>query len=246
MPVYSFGAGTLFGTRSDIANSTPVKFGALQDVSVEFNFSVKELYGQFQFPLAVGRGTGKIQGKAKFAQINCVTFNSLFFGLPQASGQLSTSLTEAQTVPASTPFTLSVANAATFVSDLGVVYAATGLPLAKVASGPSQGQYAVSPTGVYTFASGDSGAAVLVSYTFNATAVGNTVSISNQLLGAAPTFQANFFETFQGKQVTLQLNQCVAQKLSLATKLDDFTIPEFDFLAFADASGNIGKIGLAE
>jgi len=38
----------------------------------------------------------------------------------------------------------------------------------------------------------------------------------------------------------------VAQKLSLATKLDDFTIPEFDFLAFADASGNIGKIGLAE
>lgn len=106
MAVYSFGAGTLFGTRSDIANSTPVKFGAVQDVSIEFNFSVKELYGQFQFPLAVGRGTGKVQGKAKFAQINGLTFNSLFFGLSQSSGQLSTSLTEAQTVPASTPFTV--------------------------------------------------------------------------------------------------------------------------------------------
>ncbi len=246
MAVYSFGAGMLFGTRSDIANSTPVKFGAVQDVSIEFNFSLKELYGQFQFPLAVGRGTGKVQGKAKFAQINGVTFNSLFFGLPQTSGQLSTSLTEAQSVPVSAPFTVSAANAASFATDLGVIYAATGLPLAKVTSTPSQGQYSVSTAGVYTFASADSGAAVLISYTFTSASQGNTVTISNQLVGATPTFQANFFETFQGKQVTLQLNQCVAQKLSLATKLDDFTIPEFDFTAFADASGNIGKIGLAE
>lgn len=246
MAVYSFGSGTLFGTRTDIANATPVKFGALQDVSVEFNFTLKELHGQFQFPLAVGRGTGKIQGKAKFAQINGITFNTLFFGQPQAAGQLSTSVSEAQAVPAASPFTLNAANAATFASDLGVIYAATGLPLTKVASAPTQGQYAVSSAGVYTFGSGDSGAAILLSYTYSAASVGNTATISNQLLGSAPTFQANFFETFQGKQVTLQLNQCVAQKLSLATKLDDFTIPEFDFSAFADASGNLGKIGLVE
>lgn len=246
MALYSFGSGTLFGTRTDIANATPVKFGALQDVSVEFNFSLKELYGQFQFPIAVGRGTGKIQGKAKFAQINGMTFNSLFFGQSQAAGQLLTSFNEAQAVPAATPFTVTAANAATFVTDLGVVYAATGLPLTKVTSPAAQGQYAVSATGVYTFSSGDANAAILVSYTFTSASIGNTAIITNQLLGTAPAFQANFSETFQGKQITLQLNQCVAQKLSLATKTDDFSIPEFDFSAFADASGTIGKIGLAE
>jgi len=246
MAQYSFGSGVLFGTRTDVANATPVRFGALQDVSIDFNFSLKELYGQFQFPLAVGRGTGKIQGKAKFAQVNGLTLNSLFFGQAQSLGQAQTSLTEAQSVPASTPFTVTVANAATFAGDLGVVYAASGLPLTKVASTPAQGQYAASVSGVYTFASADANAALLVSYTFTQTTSGSVATIGNQLLGAAPTFQANFFELFQGKQVNLQLNQCVAQKLTLATKLEDFTIPEFDFSAFADAAGNIGKISLAE
>ena len=245
MAQYSFGSGVLFGTRTDVANATPVRFGALQDVSIDFSFSLKELYGQFQFPLAVGRGAGKVRGKAKFAQVNGLTLNSLFFGQTQSPGQTQTSLSEAQSVPAATPFTVTAGNSATFAVDLGVVYAATGLPFAKVASAPAQGQYAVSPAGVYSFASADANAAVLLNYIFTQTA-GSIATIGNQLLGSAPTFQANFFELFQGKQVNLQLNQCVAQKLTLATKLEDFTIPEFDFSAFADAAGNIGKISLAE
>jgi hypothetical protein len=245
MAQYSFGSGVLFGTRTDVANSTPIRFGALQDVAIDFTFTLKELHGQYQFPLAVGRGTGKISGKAKFAQINGLTLNSLFFGQSQATGQTLTSLTEAQSVPASTPFTVSVANAATFAGDLGAVYAATGLPLTKVASAPIQGQYSVS-AGIYTFASADAGAALLISYTYTQASAGTTAVISNQLLGSAPSFQANFYEVFNGKQVNLQLNQCVAQKLTLSTKQEDFTIPEFDFVAFADAAGNIGKISVAE
>jgi hypothetical protein len=245
MAQYSFGSGVLFGTRTDVANSTPIRFGALQDVAIDFTFTLKELHGQYQFPLAVGRGTGKISGKAKFAQINGLTLNSLFFGQSQATGQTLTSLTEAQSVPASTPFTVSVANAATYAGDLGVVYAATGLPLTKVASAPIQGQYSVS-AGVYTFAAADAGAALLISYTYTQASAGTTATISNQLLGSAPAFQANFYEVFNGKQVNLQLNQCVAQKLTLSTKQEDFTIPEFDFMAFADAAGNIGKISVAE
>src|SRR5438309_1236645 len=84
-----------------------------------------------------------------------------------------------------------------------------------IANAPAQGQYAVSG-GAYTFASADANAAILVSYTYTQTTSGNSATISNQLLGAAPTFQANFYETFQGKQVNLQLNQCVAEKLTLA------------------------------
>jgi len=32
MAQYSFGSGVLFGTRTDIANATPIRLGALQDV----------------------------------------------------------------------------------------------------------------------------------------------------------------------------------------------------------------------
>ena len=45
MSVISFGSGKLFGCRTDVANATPVQFGVLQDVSVEFSATLKELYG---------------------------------------------------------------------------------------------------------------------------------------------------------------------------------------------------------
>jgi hypothetical protein len=60
------------------------KFGALQDVSVDISFNLKELYGQNQFPLTIARGQGKIEGKAKFANLNGGMVNDLFFGQTNA------------------------------------------------------------------------------------------------------------------------------------------------------------------
>ena len=246
MPQYGFGSGVLFGTRTDMVNATPVQFGAVQDVSIDFQFSLKELYGQFQFPLAIARGAGKISGKAKMARISGRSFNDLFFGATLSAGQQATAFQEAAVVPAS-PFQVTVANAATFAGDLGVLAQATGLPLLKVASAPATGQYSVNPaSGVYTFAAADTGLAVLVSYSYAIAGSGQKLSIGNQLLGTQPQFQANFYETFQGKQLTLQLNACVSTKLGLASKLEDFIVPEIDFSAFADAAGNLGSISLAE
>jgi hypothetical protein len=54
-----------------------------------------------------------------------------------------------------------------FAADGGVVYATTGTPLTKIASGtPTIGQYKVDALGVYTFAAADQGAAVLLAYSF--------------------------------------------------------------------------------
>ncbi len=65
----AFGSGVLIATPSG-ANATPVQFGALQDVSLDFSFASKQLFGQYQFPIAFARGEGKISGKAKFANID--------------------------------------------------------------------------------------------------------------------------------------------------------------------------------
>ncbi|HWK45128.1 MAG TPA: hypothetical protein VNT30_10420 [Stellaceae bacterium] len=240
-----FGSGQLFGTRTDIANASPTRFGALQDISIDFSKDLKELYGQNQVAIALAAGKLKISGKAKFAQVNGKLLNDLFFGQTSTAGQTATASAEAGAIPA-TPFTVTAANATNFVADLGVYYAATGLPLTRLASGtPITGQYTVA-AGIYTFAAADTGLGVLLNYAYTVAGTGTTLTLTNQLMGVTPLFSVNFTQTFQGKQVNLKLNACASQKLTFATKIDDFVIPEFDFLAQADAAGNIGLLSLAE
>ncbi len=238
----AFGSGNFYGIAS-AANSTPRKFATLQDVQFDLQFTTKQLYGQNQVALDIRRGQAKFTGKAKFAQISGAMLNDLFFAQTAATGLLLSAVGEAGTVSA-TPFTVTVANAATFDTDLGVVYAATGAPLTRVASAPAQGQYSVA-SGVYTFNAADTGAAVLIDYLYTAATGGAKVALSNQSMGTTPTFMGVFSTTASGKNVTLKLNLCTSSKLSLQTKIEDYTIPELDFEVMADASNNIGTLSVA-
>jgi len=242
MPAYGFGSGSLFGYRTDVAVPQPVQFGALQDVSLDLSFNIKELFGQSQFPLAVARSTAKVTGKAKSARIIASQFNELFFGQTLATGQKTTAVNETGTP---TTNSLTVANSAQFVEDLGVFKQSTGAPLTRVASAPAAGQYSVS-AGVYTFAAADSNPPVFVSYTYTIAGTGQKLVMSNQLLGAAPQFKCVLAETYQGNKFQVELNACIATKLTIPTKIEDFIIPEFDFSAFVDASGNLGTISFPE
>ena len=106
----AFGSGVLIGTTA----AGPLQFGTLQDVSVDFSFSMKSLMGQYQFPVAVARGAGKASGKAKFANIDGPVLNQIFFGNTPATGQTLWSYNEGVTVGAASPYTATVANAANF------------------------------------------------------------------------------------------------------------------------------------
>lgn len=246
--MFQFGSGVLLAQRTDISNATPAQFALLQDVSFDFSFETKELYGQYQFPVAIGRGKGKIESKAKLARVSLLCFSSLYFGASLSAGEILTAYGETGTVPASSTYTVTVSNSAHFVDDYGVVYAATGLPLARVASGPAAGQYSVS-AGVYTFAAADASAAVLISYTYSSTAAtAQQFTISNQLMGTTPTFQAQLMgkDPNTGTPLNLKLYNCTSSKLSMATKLDDFMVPEMDFSAFANPAGNIGIMSVGD
>jgi len=243
---YQFGSGVLFGRNIPASGvATPVRFGGLQDVSVDFQFTTKELYGQYQFPIALGRGTGKVSGKASWAQFNAQAYNDLFFGFSSLPvGETKTAVAEAQTVTANI---ITVTNNSTYLQDLGVVLASTGVPLTRVSSAPISGNYSCNEsTGVYTFNTSQNATAMLVSYTYTDSANGKKITITNQLLGNAPQFIGVFTNTFQGKQITLTLNACMSSKLTMATKLSDFTIPQFDFEAYADAAGTIGTLSMDE
>jgi hypothetical protein len=251
----AFGAGALWGNRTDAAGSGigPDQFAILQDVEIDWDWQTKELWGQYQFPLDIARGQGKISGKAKFARIFGAIYGDLFFGQTPASGQVTVSENEAGAVPGTTPFTVAVANASTYSDDLGVYYANgtnAGGRLTRVTTPSVAGQYSVNlTTGIYTFAAGDAGAAVSISYLHNGTG-GKKLVLTNQFMGYTPTFKATFYTVKTTQNVpaglSLVLNACTATKLSLPTKIDDYEIQEFDFSAFADAAGTIGTLSTNE
>ena len=243
---YSFGSGQLFGTRTDIANSTPVQFGVVQDVSLDFSFSNKDLLGQYQLPVATARGAAKLSGKAKFARIDSAVFSDLFFGQSRtANSSEAISAGEAISVPLSSPYNVTVANASAYADDLGVTYAATGLSLTRVTTTPAIGQYEVNPaTGVYTFAAADAGVALLASYTYTA-ATGTRLVLTNQLMGAGPTFKLRLSQVYNGRSAVYEFNQVQSTKLSLDFKNQDWTVPELDFSFFTDASNTLGTISFS-
>jgi hypothetical protein len=243
---YAFGSGSLWGINS-AANSTPMEFGALQDVTLDFSFTLKELRGQYQAPLTIARGAMKITGKAKFANISARVFNDLFFGQTSATGQVGVVKDETATVP-TTPYQVTVAQNATFKQDLGVQFNATGAYLVRDATTPTlTGHYSVNEsTGIYTFAAADVAKVMRIDYSYNIAATGNKTTLTNQLMGAGPTFKIILTETYNGQAVTIELNACVSNKLAFATKLEDFVIPEIDFECMADSSNAIGTISVVE
>jgi hypothetical protein len=248
MAQYSFGAGQLWGipTSDAFGNAiaatvaSPVLFGVLQEVSVEIDFDNKMLFGQNQFPVAVGRGKGKVGAKAKMAQLNGSLINSLFFGQTMTSGIYSTVYDTTGSVIPTTPFqtTPVVPSSGTWAVDLGV-RDSNGIPLVRVASAPATGQYSVT-AGVYTFNIAQQGNTVFISFQYTATSTSAKRStVQNVPMGYAPTFRADLTTIYQGRNFTLTFPTCIASKLSFATKLDDFNVPDFDFDVFADASGNV-------
>lgn len=238
MPQSVFGGGYLFGIPAG-ANPTPQVFGAVQDVNVDFGFDFKQLWGSSQFPLEQARAKGKIDIKAGMGRYDPGLFNQLFFGSTLTTGEKLSAIGETAAIP-STPFTVTVANAATFSTDLGVFNVNLGRFMARVASAPATGQYSVNTTtGVYTFAAADTGHAVKFYYTYGSASTGSTVTYTNQLMGSSPVFGLALVNSFRGKSLYLTFPAVQSSKLSLPMKQDDFSLPSLDMSAQDDGSGNI-------
>lgn len=237
-----FGSGAHW-VVPNISNPTPVRMGVAQTMSVDFSQATKPLYGLNRLPVAVGAGEMTVKGKTTLAQLTGRLASDIVFGESLNTGQVLAAIDEAATVAG----TVVVANSAGWTTDLGVRYASganAGVPFVRVASAPAAGQYSVS-AGTYTFAVGDAGTAVKISYKYTATG-GDTVTLTNQPMGQANQFTSVMALPFAGKQSTLTLNACVVTKHSLATQLSDFTKPDFEFDAYTDASDNLGTWSFAD
>ncbi|HLI84789.1 MAG TPA: hypothetical protein VKV17_12780 [Bryobacteraceae bacterium] len=244
---YVFGSGTIVATPfgpNAAGNPTPLQLGTMQECSVEFSASQKELYGKLQFPVAIARTAGKLNMKAKFATIYAKVLNDLFFGATVGTGgQQIAQINEAHAIAAT--ITITPPNSGTFVKDQGVIRSDTGInmPLSPT-SNPAAGFY-YQTNGTYSFNASDvtAGFGVQISYIWsgnnlNGTA-GSNSNVTNKPMGSQPTFEAWLTNSQFGMNVALRFPYCISSKLTLSMKNEDFTIPEFDFSAFSDPSGNL-------
>ncbi len=249
--VYWFGSGNMYFIDRAAAVPTPMKAGTLQEGSFEISFTKKEVSGQNQFPDEIFRADGKVTGKSKMAQVKMGMFAS-FFGQTPVTGQIVPIFGEAGAIPAETAFTITVVQAAGFNKDLGVIFAATGAPLTRVAPPEAPavlaaGQYSLDEaTGIYTFAAADAGKAVKFDYLYNSALVGKTLTIVNEMAGLAPSFLLVLANVTGVNGAVAIFNKCMSDKLAFATKRGDTAIPEFDFSAAADDADEVGVLSLPE
>jgi hypothetical protein len=240
----NFGVGQMYGTRTDVANATPIAFGILQDTTFDFSFTTKPLMGQNQFAVFVARAEAKWTAKAKAGVLSGRLLNDIFFGQSLAAGQTQLAAAEPHTASGTN---VTVTNSTTFVADEGMVYAGSLLPLIAVTSSPSAGQYSFA-AGVYSLSASDSGTSVLVSYTYSIAGSGQKITLTNQLLGTTPTFSAVFRnrDARSGLFTTWVFNRLTSSKLTIASKSADYSIPEFDMEIMDDGTGTIGTMSFGD
>lgn len=90
-----------------------------------------------------------------------------FYISPNAT--VATISNETHTIPAIAPYTIAVSQAASWSSDLGVVFTVGSIALTPVTGDPQEDQYTITPTngpiGTYVFNASDAGQVVKISYT---------------------------------------------------------------------------------
>lgn len=248
MGTATFGPGILLVTRTDLATPAAFNIGYANELSLDLTGSTKQLFGQNQFPIAAARSTIKVSGKLKAAVLSGLALNACFFASSFTTGKDNYYFNEAHTVAAITQV---VTNVTGGIVDLGVSYAASGLPLQRVAPGAeAAGKYSVVlSTGVYTFNVADEVALLFNYANFAAGGGGQQLNVINQLIGTTPTFQMDYYTNLNqpsAKPFSVRLFACVSAKLSLGWKLEDFMMPAVDFDIFANAAGQVMNLNFPD
>jgi hypothetical protein len=76
-----------------------------------------------------------------------------------------------------------------------------------------------------------------------------TLAVVNTQIGTTPTFQLDYYTNLNQpakKPFIVRVFGCIAAKIALAAKLEDFIMPEFDFGLFANNSGQVVNLYFPE
>lgn len=247
----TFGAGRVFA-RSIVTNPTPVRALVPQSQSIDFKRKVETLFGERQIAVAVGAGEMEVTGKVEFGKTNARVFADIMLGIASSTGSYLQADKEAGTVPDSSTYVVTSANATNYQFDLGVINVATGAIYTRVASGSevAGSSYSVVESGAnkgkYTFAAGDANANVLISYVYSSSSIGVTLPVTNQQQGLTGLFQAVHVLPWGAQQDMIVFNNCLASGAGISAKKSGFGSTMLDYHASADSNDVLGTMTFAE
>jgi len=241
----TFGAGRVFATANQ-NNPTPARAFVPQSQSIDFKRKTESLFGEYQMALAVGAGEMDVSGKVEMGKTQPRILSDIMLGDTQASGSYLEADGELVAVAASSPYTGTVVNSATFLFDLGVVNPTTGAILTCVASAPVAGKSYMVTAGVYTFAAGDEGVSYAISYAYSITTTGATIAMNNQPQGLTGQFQAVHVLPWGAQQDIFVFTNCIAGGYSHSLKKSGFGSSSLDYMAFVGTNGSLGTATFAD
>lgn len=247
----TFGAGRAFLT-GNYANPTPARAFVPQSQSIDFKRKTESLFGERQLAVAVGAGEMEVTGKVEYGKINPRIVSDILFGDGQTTGSFLEADKEAATVPGASTYVVTVANAANYQFDLGVVNATTGVIYTCVAPGSEVAglSYSVVTSGAnkgkYTFAAGDANANVQISYGYGNTGIGSTVVLGNQMQGQTGSFQAVHVLPWGMQQDMFVFYNCIAGSAGISLKKSGFASNTIDYTAAVNANDQLGLAAFAE
>ena len=241
----AFGSGLFYATPlmdaygNALAAPTPILLGIMQEASIDLSFDSKELFGGEQFAVDAARGQGKLSGKAKAAQISLSQWNALVFGQQLQPGQvLVHHATTPTPIPVGGKIIVDPPAGGLLAGDLGV-RGGGAVAFQRVLTAPVTGQYTYNAaTGEYGFAVADVNTPVFIDYRYSV-ATGKSLSVRNLPMGDMPVFQGELYLKYKGKSIYVRVPNFVSNKLGIATKQDDYTIPDFEFTGYADEFGEV-------
>jgi hypothetical protein len=228
-----------------------MKFGLIQEVSVDFKGDLKKLYAQQQFPVSTARGKMDVAIKGKLAVQDMNLFNQMFFAQAQSAGYNQVVDGEQHTISATSQVVTNIP----VVQDLGVAYVKTAAGVVSgqqfirdstnVAATVTAAGHYCGPnltSGSYALNAADNGAILAFSYTYSQNTVGSSIALAGQLMGFAPELSMLFYNRFRNKFLAIQLNDVTLGTISFPSKLEDFWVSDIEGSANLDAAGNLGVL----
>lgn len=232
-----YGIGSVTAIPSG-TNPTPVDIAVVRNVSVEFKATTKPLMGNKLFAIDSATSNVSITGK-----IGSADFYAAMVGLVVPNTTTTASsvgvprkkmATHSAVIPG-TPFTVTVTNSATWVTDLGVVNLTTGKTMTRKATVTAANEYSVA-AGVYTFFSAEG--TVAIRYLYTDATTGYVLTANNTEVGASAGYSLFLADPAGGtKENVIEFPSVRFSNFSLSAKSDDWSESGLDFEVFADSSG---------
>jgi len=237
----------------------PIKLADLNDIGIDAKVDQKEVWGEGSWATGVADGRKTLEIMAKHYRLNLTDIANDFGVAAPVAGTTAVAFDEAAAVPATTPFTVPLVNAATYQAgtlDLYVyVKPASGsaypVPYKIVAAGSEVAGAAasVSAAGVITFAAGDAGLALSATYQYG-NVTGQQILLNQTYQNSSPFYSMKFWKRdrspIDGSVGILQFELFAVRPGGFNAPFREGEISNFEkrYRAYPDPLGNVMRVTL--